>query len=162
MARSPAKRIVGALLFVIAAIVTVGLLFIRRWDARAARAESGEVFFVPEDVRRPQPAPTTSFEAVPDVVVYDLAKVPLASRAWAGAEKDGTQHPYYFPASVAAGVYVNDYLDLGRGRTLKLRTLMAGPDGPYADTSQPRSRSRAPAPAATGNAAKSLLASAAG
>lgn len=188
MARSPAKRIVGALLFIVAAIITIGFLFvlyaksanddsvpltdevpatalvtaiilgviilalllmliIRRWDDRAARAESGEVFFVPEQNQRPLPAPTTAFESSPDIVVYDLSKVPLAERAWAGSEKDGAQHPYYFPTSVNAGVYVNDYIDLGRGKTLKLRTLMAGPDGPYADTSKPRSR-RKPEPIA--------------
>jgi predicted flap endonuclease-1-like 5' DNA nuclease len=199
MARSSAKRIVGALLFVIAAIVALGFFFvlyaesanddsvpysddvpsvalvaaivlgviaialllmllIRSWDERSARAESGEVFFVPEDVKRPLPTPTTAFEQAPDVVVYDLAKVPLARRAWAAAEQDGAQHPFYFPASVAAGVYVNDYIDTGRGRTLKLRTLMAGPDGPYADTSGPRSRVR-PQPAGR-TAAKSVVASA--
>ncbi|HJQ94052.1 MAG TPA: DUF4332 domain-containing protein [Candidatus Thermoplasmatota archaeon] len=196
MARSPAKRFVGTLLFVIAAVVTVAFLFllyaasandesvpftdevgasalvaaivlgaiviilflmlvIRGWDERAARAEAGEVFFVPDDAKKPLPTPTTAFEAAPAVVVYDLAKVPRAKRAWAAAEKDGAQHPYYFPSSVAAGVYVNDYLDLGKGKTLKLRTLMAGPDGPYADTSQPRSR----VPQATAQtAAKSVVA----
>lgn len=189
MARSPAKRFVGTLLLVVAAVVTVGFLFvlyassanddsvpltdevpatalvaaivlgvivlalllmllIRSWDDRAERAESGEVFFVPDDAKRPLPTPTTAFESSADVVVYDLAKVPPARRAWAAAEKDGSQHPYYFPASVAAGVYVNDYLDLGKGRTLKLRTLMAGPDGPYADTSGPRSRAKPQARAA--------------
>jgi predicted flap endonuclease-1-like 5' DNA nuclease len=198
MARSPAKRFVGTLLFFVAAAVTIGFLFvlyarsanddsvpftdeipaaalvaaivlgvivlilllmlvIRSWDERATRAESGEVFFVPEDAQKPLPAPTTSFDAAPDVVVYDLAKVPLARRAWAGSEKDGAQHPYYFPSSVAAGVYVNDYIDLGRGKTLKLRTLMAGPDGPFADTSQPRSRAK---PQAGRSAAKSLVSAA--
>ncbi|MEA3136002.1 MAG: hypothetical protein QOC71_283 [Thermoplasmata archaeon] len=197
MARSPAKRFVGTLLFLLAAVITVAFLFIlyaasanddsvpltdevpatalvaaivlgvivlilllmlviRRWDDRAARAESGEVFFVPDDARKPLPAPTTAFEAAPDVVVYDLAKVPLARRAWSNSEKDGAQHPYYFPSSVAAGVYVNDYLDLGKGKTLKLRTLMAGPDGPYADTLAPRSRAK-PQPR---SAAKSVVAAA--
>ncbi len=199
MARSPAKRFVGILLFVLAAVVTIGFLFvlyassandesvpltdevpatalvaaivlgvivlvlllmllIRSWDDRSERAESGEVFFVPDDAKRPLPTPTTAFESAPDVVVYDLAKVPLARRAWANAEKDGGQHPYYFPASVAAGVYVNDYLDLGKGKTLKLRTLMAGPDGPYADTSVPRSRAKPQ----VRTAAKSVVAAGAG
>src|SRR5688500_16863180 len=151
MARSPAKRFVGTLLFVVAAAVTLGFLFllyaasandesvpltdevpaaalvaaivlgaialalilmlvIRRWDDRAEQAESGEVFFVPDEAKTPLPAPTTAFEtaAAPEIVVYDLAKVPLAKRAWAGAEKDGAQHPFYYPGSVAAGVYVND------------------------------------------------------
>ena len=193
MARSPAKRVVGFLLLLVAAVLTVAFVFllyaesantdfplvddvptialllaivlgvivivlllmllIRRWDERATRAETGEVFFVPQDAKKPLPTPTTGFETAPDVVVYDLAKVPLAKRAWANAEKDGAQHPFYFPSSVAAGVYVNDYIDLGKGKTLKLRTLMAGPDGPYADTSLPRSRVRQPAR----TAAKSIV-----
>src|SRR5687768_6855975 len=110
MARSPAKRFVGTLLFVVAAVVTLGFVFllyaesandesipltdevpaaalvaaivlgvivlvlllmlvIRRWDDRAARAESGEVFFVPESAKKPLPAPTTAFDAAADVVV---------------------------------------------------------------------------------------------
>jgi predicted flap endonuclease-1-like 5' DNA nuclease len=205
MARSPAKRAVGTLLFVIAALVVVGFLFllyarsvndesvplvedvpaaalvtaiilgviavilllmlvIRRWDRRAEEAEAGEVFFVPEDAAQRPAAPSTAFQTGPEVVVYDLAKVPPAKNAWAAAERDGQQHPFYFPRSVAAGVYVNDYVDVGRGRTLKLRTLMAGPDGPYADTSQPRARRPAPAPepAARSRAAESLVAAATG
>jgi predicted flap endonuclease-1-like 5' DNA nuclease len=203
MARSPAKRAVGTLLFVIAALVVVGFLFLlyaravnddsvpftdevpaaalvaaialgvivvilllmivlRKWDKRAETAEAGEVFFVPEDaVQRPAPAAATSYQTGADIVVYDLAKVPLAKGAWAAAEKDGAQHPFYYPRNVAAGVYVNDYVDVAPGRTLKLRTLMAGPDGPYADTSQPRTRSRSrPEPVAQSRAAESLIASA--
>lgn len=203
MARSPAKRAVGTLLFVIAALVVVGFLFllyarslnddsipltdevpaaalvaaialgviviilllmivIRKWDKRAETAEAGEVFFVPEDQQqRPAPVATTSYQTGGDIVVYDLAKVPLAKGAWAAAEKDGAQHPFYYPRNVAAGVYVNDYIDVAPGRTLKLRTLMAGPDGPYADASQPRSRRMArQEPVAQSKAAESLIASA--
>jgi len=190
MARSPAKRVFGTLLFLIAAVVTLGFLFllysnsvndssvpftdkvpaaalvvaialgiiivilllmllIRKWDRRAAEAEAGEVFFIPDEARpAPAPAATTAFAASPDVVVYDLRKVPPAKGAWGPAEKDGAQHPFYFPRSVPAGVYVNDYLTVGPNQVLKLRTLMAGPYDPaFADTSAPRSRSTAAAPA---------------
>ena len=204
MARSPAKRAVGTLLFVLAALVVAGFLFllyarsanddsvpftdqvravalvaaivlgaivvilllmilIRKWDKRAETAEAGEVFFVPEDAtQRPAPVAATAFQAgAGEVVVYDLAKVPLAKSAWAASERDGSQHPFYYPRNVAAGVYVNDYVDVAPGKTLKLRTLMAGPDGPYADTSQPRPRSYArPEPMAQSRAAESLIASA--
>ncbi|MFA5944265.1 MAG: DUF4332 domain-containing protein [Candidatus Thermoplasmatota archaeon] len=151
----PATALVAAIVLGVIVFVLLLMLLIRRWDARAERAESGEVFFVPDEARPSAPSATTTFELLGDVVVYDLAKVPLAQRAWAGAEKDGAQHPYYYPSSVAAGVYVNDYVDLGRGKTLKLRTLMAGPDGPFADTSQPRSRIRSEPAGRT--AAKSLV-----
>jgi predicted flap endonuclease-1-like 5' DNA nuclease len=186
MARSPAKRVFGTLLFIVAAAVTLGflallyadsvndtsfpfvdqkdsaalvvaialaiilvilllMLLIRRWDRRAEVAESGEVFFIPEDIKAP-PAATTAFESRADVVVYDLAKVPQSKGSWAEAEKDGSQYPFYFPRSVAAGVYVNDYIPVGGQRVLKLRTLMAGPYDPaYVDDSPPRSRAKAPA-----------------
>jgi predicted flap endonuclease-1-like 5' DNA nuclease len=201
MARSPAKRAVGTLLFVLAAVVVAWFVFllyarsvnddsvpligdvpaaalvaaivlgaivvilllmlvIRKWDRRAEAAESGEVFFVPEEAaKRPAPVATTAYQTGGEVVVYDLAKVPLGKRAWAAAEKDGAQHPFYYPRNVAAGVYVNDYVDVAPGRTLKLRTLMAGPDGPFADTSQPRRRSQAE-PVAQSRAAESLIAAA--
>jgi predicted flap endonuclease-1-like 5' DNA nuclease/membrane protein implicated in regulation of membrane protease activity len=204
MARSPAKRAVGTLLLIVAAILVAAFVFllyarsanddsvplsdqvpasalviaivlaiivialllmilIRKWDKRAEKAEAGEVFFVPEQEQpRPAPVATTAFQAgVGEVVVYDLAKVPLAKSAWAAPERDGSQHPFYYPRNVAAGVYVNDYVDVAPGRTLKLRTLMAGPDGPYADTSQPRQRAYArPEPVAQSRAAESLIASA--
>src|SRR5688572_18654976 len=198
MARSPAKRIVGTILFVVAVVVTLGFLFLlyaastndttvplsndipevavvaavvlgiivivlllmlllRRWDERAEQAESGEVFFVPDDAKPVRVQPTTAFETGPEIVVYDLRKVPQEKGSWGPMENNGNQAPFYFPRSVTAGVYVNDYIQVAPGRTLKLRTLMAGPYDPaYADDSPPRSRSK-PAEA---RAAKSLVAAA--
>jgi predicted flap endonuclease-1-like 5' DNA nuclease len=196
MARSPAKRVFGTLLFIVAVALVAGFFFllyansvndtsvpltdkipsvavaaaialgaiivilllmllIRSWDRRAAEAESGEVFFIPEEA--PRPAATTSFQQPPsEIFVYDLRKVPTTKTAWAPAEKDGAQHPFYFPRNVPAGVYVNDYIDVAPGHTLKLRTLMAGPYDPkFVDDSPPRSRAK---PAAEGQAAKSLIA----
>lgn len=198
MARSPAKRVVGSILLVVALVVTLGFLFLlyaqstndttvplsedvpqvavvvavvlgliviilllmlllRRWDERAEQAESGEVFFVPDDVKPVRAPPTTAFETGPDIVVYDLRKVPQEKGSWGAPENNGSQAPFYFPRSVTAGVYVNDYIQVAPGRTLKLRTLMAGPYDPaFADDSVPRSRSK-PAEA---RAAKSLVAAA--
>ena len=198
MARSPAKRIVGTILFILAAVITAGFLFLlyadssndesvplmeevptvaivaavllviiaialllmlllRRWDERAEQAESGEVFFVPDDVKVAHAPPTTAFEAGPEIVVYDLRKVPQEKRSWGAPENNGSQAPFYFPRSVTAGIYVNDYIQVAPGRTLKLRTLMAGPSNPaWNDTSAPRSRQ----PAASQMAAQSLVAAA--
>jgi predicted flap endonuclease-1-like 5' DNA nuclease len=199
MARSPAKRVVGSILFLLAVVVTLGFLFLlyaqstndttvplsedvptvaivaavllgliiiilllmlllRKWDERAERAESGEVFFVPDEVKAVRAAPTTAFEAGPEVSVYDLRKVPQAKGSWGPPENNGAQAAFYFPRSVTAGVYVNDYIQVAPGRTLKLRTLMAGPYDPaYVDDSTPTSRRK---PAASQKAAKSLVASA--
>lgn len=200
MARSPAKRVVGFLLLVVAAVLTVAFLFllyaesantdfplvdevptvglvvaillgiivvvlllmllIRRWDERTEKAESGEVFFVPEDVKAPRPAATTAFEAGTELVVYDLRKVPQDRRTWGPPENNGNQAPFYFPRQVEAGVYVNDYVQVAPGKTLKLRTLMAGPFDPaFALESRPRARAPAPEPAQQ-QAAKSLVAAA--
>lgn len=197
MARSPAKRLVGTILFLIALVVLLGFLFLlyadstndttvplsedvptvalvaavvlgiivvvlllmlllRRWDERSEKAESGEVFFVPDD-KPARPAPTTVFVAGPEVAVYDLRKVPQTKGSWGAPEEGGAQAAFYFPRNVAAGVYVNDYIQVAPGRTLKLRTLMAGPYDPaYVDDSPPRSRAK---PAAQ-KAGKSLVAAA--
>lgn len=201
MARSPAKRVVGFLLLVVAALLTVAFVFllyaesantdfplvdavptvallvaivlgvivlvlllmllIRRWDERTEKAESGEVFFVPDDVKAQRPAATTAFEAGTELAVYDLRKVPQERRSWGPLENGGNQAPFYFPRQVQAGVYVNDYIQVAPGRTLKLRTLMAGPYDPaFVDDSKPRARAPAPAPAAEQQAAKSLVAAA--
>jgi predicted flap endonuclease-1-like 5' DNA nuclease len=179
MARSPAKRIVGTLLFAVAVLITVGFLFIlyasaandtdfpladregavalvttivlaliavalllmlliRRIEASTAKAESGEVFFVPES---PPPArraaATTEFESVADLAVYDLRKVPQANATW-GPGDAGAQAAFYFPRNLTGGVYVNDYIPVAPGKVLKLRTLMAGPYDPaYEFTASP-------------------------
>jgi predicted flap endonuclease-1-like 5' DNA nuclease len=199
MARSPAKRIVGTILFLVALVVVLGFLFLvyaesandtavpladdvptvaivsavvlgvivvvlllmlllRKWDERAEKAESGEIFFIPDDKPPALPAPTTVFEAGPEVVVYDLGRVPQTKGTWGPPENGGAQATFYFPRSVTAGVYVNDYVQVAPGRTLKLRTLMAGPYDPaYVDDSPPRARSPPPA---SQKAAQSLVAAA--
>lgn len=201
MARSPAKRVVGFLLLVVAAVLTVAFVFllyaesantdfplvdevstvglivaitlgvivvvlllmllIRRWDERTEKAESGEVFFVPEDVKAPRAAaPKTDFDAGVDLAVYDLRKVPQDRQSWGAPENGGNQAPFYFPRQVEGGVYVNDYIQVAPGKTLKLRTLMAGPYDPaYVDDSKPRARAPAPEPVRQ-QAAQSLLAAA--
>lgn len=184
MARSPAKRLVGSLLFLLAAILVLGFLFllyansinddaiplvdelkavalvvvivlavvavtllvlllVRSWSDRAEKAAAAEVFFIPD----PSPAPraaTTEFVAGSDLTVYALARVPTGSRAWGASE--GAESPFYFPRAVGGGFYVNDYIPIdGKGRVLKLRTLLGGPYDPiFTDEAAPEP---APTPA---------------
>jgi predicted flap endonuclease-1-like 5' DNA nuclease len=187
MARSPAKRFFGSLLFWVAVVAVLAFVFLlyadsindddipfvndvkaaalvitialgviafglflmlvtRRWATQAAAAEEAEVFFLPEPMAAP-PAPTTEFDAVPEIMLYDLRKVPPLKRSWSAPEVDGKQHPFYFPRSVTGGIYVNDYIPVdSHGKLLKLRTLLGGPfDIAFADTgSAPTLRRIAP------------------
>ncbi|HUR61760.1 MAG TPA: DUF4332 domain-containing protein [Candidatus Thermoplasmatota archaeon] len=65
----------------------------------------------------------------PDVVVYDIPTVTTAYRSWQPTERQDTV-AYTYPRPVERAVYTNDYIrvDAG-GTTLKMRTLLAGPDG---------------------------------
>jgi predicted flap endonuclease-1-like 5' DNA nuclease len=195
MARSPAKRIVGTLLFAVAVLITVGfllivyassandtdfpladregavvlvttivlaliavalllMLLIRRMERSTEKADSGEVFFVPETPAPARRGATTQFESVADLSVYDLRKVPQTRATW-GAGDAGAQAAFYFPRNVTGGVYVNDYIPVGPGKTLKLRTLMAGPYDPAYELT-----ASAPRPAPSSKAAERLVASA--
>jgi predicted flap endonuclease-1-like 5' DNA nuclease len=65
----------------------------------------------------------------PDVVVYDLPAVQPSYRAWEPTPRRGTV-AYTFPRPVEKAVYTNDYIRVdAAGTTLKMRTLLAGPDG---------------------------------
>ena len=182
MARSPAKRLVGSLLFLLAAVCVLAFVFLlyadainddaipltdegkavalvlaialgvialalllmvlaRGWSDKAQRADEAEVFFIPQQAA-PAPTPTTTYEPVGDLTVYNLAKVPTGSRAWGAPEPDGRQHPFYYPRSVGGGFYVNDYIPVdAKGTVLKLRTLLGGPyDVAFTDDGKPRSR----------------------
>lgn len=116
------------------------MLVTRRWSEKAEEAEDAEVFFLPEPVAA-APAPTTEFEAAPEITLYDLRKVPVGARSWSAPEADGRQHPFYFPRSVTGGIYVNDYIPVdSSGRLLKLRTLLGGPfDVAFSDLASPTS-----------------------
>lgn len=176
MGRSPVKRVLGTLLFILALIVTLAfgfllfaesediqsipgtgvipeaaagvaillgvvvllmvlLLVIRRLDHRDEDAEDAEAFFIPEADERERTADVAAAfdeafqgapaeRALPDVVVYDVFRLPVARRSW---DDEGGRPSFYFPLSVEGGVYVNDYIDIAPGRRLKLRTLLAGP-----------------------------------
>lgn len=65
----------------------------------------------------------------PDVVVYDIPHVAPAYRSWQATERHNTV-AYTYPRPVERAVYTNDYIrvDAG-GTTLKMRTLLAGPEG---------------------------------
>lgn len=191
MARSPAKRFFGSLLFLLAVLATLAFVFLlyadsindddipfsndtgpaalviaialgiialalfimlvtRRWAQQAEAADEAEVFFLPEPEAAPA-APTTDYAAaaVPDITLYDLARVPTGKRSWSAPEVDGKQHPFYFPRSVAGGIYVNDYIPIdNQFKLLKLRTLLGGPyDVSFALTDEPRRRTAVPAAA---------------
>ncbi len=185
MGRSPVKRVLGTLLFVVALIgvgafsfllfadsedisvpgtdkipeigavvaiflgvvilLLILLLVVRRLDERESDAEDAEAFFIPDADREElaednaaafdeafgAPAEAPAEPGVPDVVVYDLYRLPVARRAWA---HDGGRHNFYFPRNVEGGVFVNDYIEFAPGHSLKLRTLLAGPrDIPLTD-----------------------------
>ena len=121
----PAAALVTAIALGVMAIVLLGMLLARGWERKSEAAADAEVFFVPEEPV-PVSAPTPSGETT----VYDLRKVPGTRSAWGPAENNGNLAPYYFPRTVPAGVYVNDYVPIGGGKTLKLRTLMGGPFDP--------------------------------
>ncbi|MEA3203988.1 MAG: hypothetical protein QOI63_1668 [Thermoplasmata archaeon] len=63
----------------------------------------------------------------PDVVVYDIPSLPASYRAWEPAGR-GTV-AYTYPRAVEKAVYTNDYVRVdAAGTTLKMRTLLAGPE----------------------------------
>jgi predicted flap endonuclease-1-like 5' DNA nuclease len=65
----------------------------------------------------------------PDVVVYDIPSLPASYRSWQPTERHNTV-AYTYPRSVEKAVYTNDYVRVdAAGTTLKMRTLLAGPDG---------------------------------
>lgn len=65
----------------------------------------------------------------PDVVVYDIPSVQPSFRAWEPTPHRNTV-AYTFPRPVEKAVYTNDYIPVdAAGTTLKMRTLLAGPDG---------------------------------
>ncbi len=110
----PLVAVVVAILLLVVAIVLIILLV-----TRGSRRRDDD-FFVPDEV-------TPAFEEVDDdLVVYDVWRLPVSARGWGGLEDERT-HAYYFPVNVETGVYVNDYLDIGKGQRLKMRTLLAGP-----------------------------------
>lgn len=114
-------------------LLLVLLLVVRRMDRAEEEAEDAEAFFIPEadERERTEDAAAAFDEAfqdrapgTPDVVVYDVFRLPVARRSWAD---EGGRPSFYYPLSVEGGVYVNDYVDIAPGRRLKLRTLLAGP-----------------------------------
>lgn len=112
---------------VLAAIFLVLLIMVivrgRKEPAPEPAPAAAPVDFLPMDTEQPG----VGIAWTGDIVVYDLARMAQGKRTWEFPELEGTMHPFYFPKAVPAGVYVNDYIDVGRGHQLKLRTLMAGP-----------------------------------
>jgi predicted flap endonuclease-1-like 5' DNA nuclease len=124
-----------------AIILVLVLLIVWHHKVRKARAAEQVTFEEPQleappaPVPEPVAAPAPQLATVsardplpaapgPQVVVYDLPTVQPAYRSWERGEEPAT---YTFPRSVRSAVYTNDHLDVGQGRQLKLRTLLAGP-----------------------------------
>lgn len=111
-------------------LLLILLMVIRSYDRREEEAEEAEAFFVPEQEEaefeevfeeEPTPGPRPL-----ELKVYDIWKVPQETHAWGPSEKG--MFSFFFPRSVEAGVYVNDYIPIDDdGTRLKLRTLLAGP-----------------------------------
>ncbi len=106
---------------VLLGIVLLVLIILLAVRSRKPQEEDESPYFMPPEEEAP------AFEEVgEDLVVYDVWTLPAAKRAWGGEEEPRT-HAFYFPLNVESGVYVNDYVDIGAGSRLKLRTLLAGP-----------------------------------
>lgn len=69
----------------------------------------------------------------PEIVVYNLPTVQIMHRAWEKFNRRTNSYPFYYPRSVEAAVYTNNYIPIdSKGTMLKLRTLIAGPPGAQA------------------------------
>lgn len=131
----PFVALLSVILLGLTSIFLFMLILLRPWS----RSEGGEdiIQFVDEEAtvvgvdEEPTTAPAKPLRG--GIVPVDLATVPLGARAWGQAEQhDGaTIHPFNFPRASKRGVYANDYIDIGGGRRLRLRTLLAAPAGAF-------------------------------
>ncbi len=160
----PLVAIVAGIVLGVVIMLLALLLIIRGYDKRQAAADDAEAFFIPDADRKAMDdaqraafeealAGSTSFAQGPEIVVYNLARVPRMGRAWAAYDKKAKVHPYYFPRSVEAAVYTNDYVVVdNKGTRVKLMTLLAGPkDADQGEIpADHKIRPAAPKPAASG------------
>ncbi|HET6399560.1 MAG TPA: hypothetical protein VFH47_08415 [Candidatus Thermoplasmatota archaeon] len=169
--------VVGIIVLSLIAVLLLLLILVRRADRRSALSDDAEAFFIPETDRdalaRARAADferefqeSTTYATGPEIVVYNLPVVPLMGRAWDDPPKRSKRNPqpvtytYYYPRSVERAVYVNDYIDIGKGDKVKLRTLLAGPkdadkkefDARHTIKKAPKKKAdaKSPAPAAPG------------
>lgn len=164
----PAVAIAAAIILGVIALVLILLLLIRGYDRREDEADSAEAFFIPDDddfvdfseVGNEPVRTTADVEpiATPDddgrldregVVPYDLSEVPLGSQSWGTAASKGQSrvHSFNFPREEEKALYNNDYIRINAaGDQLKLRTLLAAPEGTFDGMSDDPIRGPKPAP----------------
>jgi predicted flap endonuclease-1-like 5' DNA nuclease len=126
---------VGILLGLII-IVLILLLLIRSSTERArlqAFQEEQDRLAAERDALAAFEASLTEPEKIgwgPDIMVYNLPTIPQMYRAWEKYNRRSNSYTFYYPRSVDAAVYTNNYIPIDdKGTTLKLRTLIAGPPG---------------------------------
>ncbi len=114
------------------ALLILLLLVVRKYDKRQEDSDSAEAFFVPDedqealDAQAAQEFEDAFHKGAPDLIVYDLAGMQQQKAAWSG--DPAGLFSYHFPRNIQAGVYANDYVEIGGGLRLKFRTLLAGPE----------------------------------
>lgn len=136
----PTAALVAVIALGAVALLLFVLVLVRPWE-RGIEEDWGEplIQFVEdrEDARvvgidqpeRRSPAHPLRGGLVP----VDLRTVPLAARAWgpAEAQNNRTVHPFHFPRASGRALYANDYIAIGGGHVLRLRTLLAAPAGAF-------------------------------
>lgn len=145
--------VVAGILGVSILVIFIAMIIVLTRRTGAPRAAATDVEFEMVDAiatarRIAQQAPSVSakpdqtppgYGLGPKVVVYDLPSVQEAYRSWSGSNGGMT---YTYPREVATAIYSNDHLDVGGGKHLKVRTLLAGPE----DTGPLPEEQAAPAP----------------
>lgn len=127
--------ITGAVLGLVIVILIL-ILLIRGADERRRR----EAFQEEQDRLAAERERLAAFESSleepekigwgPDIMVYNLPTIPQMYRAWERYNRRTKAVTFYYPRSVEAAVYTNNYIPIdAQGTMLKLRTLIAGPPG---------------------------------
>lgn len=143
--------IVAAIVLGVIALVLVLLLLIRGYDRQEKEADAAEAFFIPDDEEEildfaevdedeplndvhPTKAEGDGRLERERVSPMDLSDVPLGIGAWGITAVNGQAkvHSFHYPRDDASALYNNDYITLNaQGDQLKLRTLLAAPQGAY-------------------------------
>lgn len=124
----PVVAIVVSVLLAIIAVVLAILLILggdeapKRTSAGSKRKKGGRDHTTVRP-KRPEHVTRRSGDGRGGPEPIDLMLVPLGSQQWSAA--DGTVHPFHFPRLLPGGVYSNDYIKIGGGKTLRLRTMLA-------------------------------------
>lgn len=150
----PTAALVMVALLAVVALFLFIMILVRPWD-RGEDDDYGEALIqfvdaTPEARVVGVDAPERRTPARPlrgGIVPVDLWTVPLGARAWSAGEARGnkTVYAFHFPRASGRAVYANDYVDIGGGDVLRLRTLLAAPAGAFRTAHEERpSRPRLP------------------